>query len=127
MKLTSINGTFSIIRLAASSSVPAWVYQSPLYSITKTDDEISILCESSFVHEHFDKQENHWKCLKVVGPLEFSLTGILATLTQPLAKAKISIFALSTFDTDYIFMKQDRLTEAIRILKQEGHEIITHS
>ncbi|WP_407673185.1 ACT domain-containing protein [Paenibacillus alkalitolerans] len=67
--------------------------------------------------------ETAWKCLKIEGPLDFSLTGILASLTISLAEAGISIFAISTYDTDYILIKDNKMDRAIRVLADEGHEI----
>lgn len=99
---------FAICRLDPHSPIPDWVWTSCLYSITQTIDELSIVCEQEKVmpQAHI-RQENNWKCLQVIGPLDFSLTGILSSIVQPLATHKISIFSLSTYDTDYIFVKKD--------------------
>ena len=80
------------------------------------------MCKQSDVPEGV-KCEKGWRCLKVEGPLDFGLTGILASLAQPLAEAKISIFAISTFDTDYILVKDENFKAAVLALSSAGHEI----
>lgn len=106
----------AIVRLDPSSNIPLWALEEKdFFSITKTQDELSIVCAEDKV-PHNIKVEKGWRCLKVEGPLDFGLTGILASLAQPLAEAKISIFAISTFDTDYIMIKKEKLQSAIAIL-----------
>ena len=86
------------------------------YSITKTADELSIVCEESAVPPDCPKIEAGWRAVKVEGPLDFSLTGILASLANPLAEAGISIFAISTYDTDYVLVKSGDLSKAVEVL-----------
>ena len=92
-------GTYTIHQLQAGSVIPEAVYQSPFYNISKTTDELSIVCLSS-IPIHSLQSNGEWTCLKVLGPLDFSLTGILANIAGVLADGGISIFAISTFDTD---------------------------
>lgn len=119
MTLKLIEGNYSIYRLEPSASIPEITYQSSFYSISKTDEELSIVCESKYIIADA-KVEDNWGLIKVVGPLDFSLTGILSSLTQPLAEAKISIFAISTFDTDYLLVKSEKLEETKATLEREG-------
>ena len=108
--------------------IPAWALGGDFYSVTKTDEELSIVCDASAIPSDAEanlKTEKNWRALKVQGPLDFALTGILAKLTEPLATAKISIFAVSTFDTDYILVKSETLDRAVEVLKQAGHQIQT--
>ena len=106
----------AVVRLNASSDIPLWATEGEgFFSITKTHDELSIVCSEDRVPQDV-KVERGWRCLKVEGPLDFGLTGILSSLAQPLAEAKISIFALSTFDTDYIMIKKENLPKAIAVL-----------
>ncbi|HEY4525795.1 MAG TPA: ACT domain-containing protein [Candidatus Paceibacterota bacterium] len=86
------------------------------YSITKTADELSVVCESDAIPPNCPKVEKGWRALKVEGPLDFSLTGILASLATPLAEAGISIFAISTYDTDYVLVKSENLPGAVEVL-----------
>jgi len=102
--------------------MPAWASESKLLSVTRTPEELSIVCEQRPVPASA-QCEPGWRCLKVEGPLDLSLTGILASLTVPLAQAGIAIFALSTFDTDYLLVKDKNLEEAARVLRQAGHRI----
>ncbi len=89
-------------------------------SITRTADEVSIVCPLGRVPDDV-RRESGWRCLKVEGPLDFALTGILASLAVPLAQAGISIFAISTYDTDYLLVKD--LDGAVATLTGEGHLI----
>ncbi len=99
-----------------SSPIPSWAINGAgFFSITKTSDELSVVCPEEKVPRDV-KVEGGWRCLKVEGPLDFGLTGILASLAQPLAEAKISIFSLSTYDTDYIMIKKNNLQKAIEVL-----------
>ena len=125
MKLTLkvLEGHYTIHRFSPQSGIPIEVLDSSLLSITRTEDELSIVCDASIVLSS-DTQECDWSCLKVLGPLDFSLTGILATLSSVLAEADISIFAISTYDTDYILLKKEKLETAIASLSSKGYEII---
>jgi len=106
----------AIVRLNPLSSIPIWAVDGEdFFSITKTEDELSIVCLEEKVPKEL-KGEKGWRCLKVEGPLDFALTGILSSLAGPLAQAKISVFAISTFDTDYIMIKKENLQNAIAVL-----------
>jgi hypothetical protein len=106
----------AVARLGVPSDIPAWAIEGEgLFSITKTHDELSVVCLEDKVPQDV-KVEKGWSCLKVEGPLDFGLTGILSSLAQPLAEAGISIFAISTFDTDYIMVKKENLQKAVEIL-----------
>lgn len=115
LKLKVLKDTFSIHRMSANSDIPSQVYQSEFFAITKTDEELSIVCSSS-IKIQAEMSNNGWSCLKVLGPLDFALTGILAKLSAVLAESKISIFALSTYDTDYILVETLNLSRAKRTL-----------
>ena len=91
----------AVCRLGKDARIPSWIEGDIFFSITKTDDELSIVCSENRVPND-TKAEKNWRAFKVEGPIDFSLTGILASLANPLASAKISIFAVSTFDTDYL-------------------------
>lgn len=112
--------TFTLHRLKPGSIIPEIVFTSPFFSITRTAEEISILIQEQVVIES-DKHEPGWKALKVAGPLDFSLTGILAGIATTLGRAGISIFAISTFDTDYILVKSEKLEAAQSALISVGH------
>ena len=129
MKLKEIAGTYSILRYAPDEKIPDWVYQSGFLSISRTDEELSIVCDADAVQDAegtggAQDREDDWKCLKVQGPLDFSLTGILSSIASPLADAKISIFAISTFDTDYVMLKSDHLGTAKQTLRTAGFDVV---
>jgi hypothetical protein len=109
--------------LEPTAPVPAWVRNGgPLSSITWTANELSVVAADADV-PHDLPCERGWRALKVAGPLDFGLTGILASLASPLADAGISLFAVSTYDTDYILLKEDRLHDALAVLQAAGHTI----
>ncbi len=121
MKLTVLPASLAVCRLLPSQDVPAWVWQDKTFlSVTYTTDELSIVCAGDAVPDDVQCERN-WRALKVQGPLDFSLTGILAALASPLASADIAIFVLSTYDTDYILVKETVLQQAIAVLQQLGH------
>ena len=103
-------------------SVPSWV-RGEFWSITQTPDELSIVCPQECVPSGV-LHEGGWKVLKVLGPLSFELTAIMASISSILAEAGTSIFALSTYDTDYILVKAEQLQSAIEALRSHGIEFV---
>lgn len=123
MKLKILDSVFSVVKFPPTEKVPLWAINADVFSITRTDEELSIVCPSECLsmNEGFKDVESDWKCIKVEGVLDFSLTGILASLANPLAENKISIFAISTFNTDYLLIKNHSIEKAKVILENEGH------
>lgn len=115
LRLSVLPNKLAICRLDKNAPIPSWATNDSFFSITRTTDELSIVCSKDNIPDNI-RSEKNWRALKVIGPLDFSLTGILASLANPLAEAKISIFAISTFDTDYILVKNEKLKEAVKIL-----------
>lgn len=113
---------FGVCRLESLAEIPTWAMDNPFFSITKTPEELSIVCPTASIPREIPA-ERGWRCLKVHGPLDFSQTGILQSLAEPLAKAAISIFAVSTFDTDYLLVKECDLPKAIETLRLAGHRV----
>ncbi|MGA6097833.1 ACT domain-containing protein [Stutzerimonas marianensis] len=112
---------FAIAQLDTSADVPSAVLASPGFmSITRTDDELSIVCAEDAA-TGLNRVDNGWRAIKVQGPFAFDQTGVLASFLDPLAAASIGIFAVSTFDTDYILVKSDNLEPAVKALKEAGH------
>lgn len=120
LTLQVLPNEYSIHRLSPDQAIPIAIFTSPLYFLAKTADELSIVCPSELEIEA-PKTEAHWRCLKVLGPLDFSLTGILAKLATVLAEADVSIFAVSTYDTDYLLVQQKSLAIAHQALLQAGY------
>lgn len=122
LTLSLLPGTLAVCRLEPHAPLPAWALKGPLASITRTDEETSIVCAEENVPEGV-LCERGFACLKVAGPLDFTLTGVLAALTPPLAQAGISAFAIATYDTDYVLVKQERLRDALAALGAAGHTV----
>ena len=113
---------FAIAKLQADSEVPAWVQGGPLVSVTRTPAELSIVCAEASVPLDVNA-ERALRCLRIVGPLAFSEIGVLSSLTQPLARAGVSIFALSTYDTDYLLLAHAELEASLVALNEAGHVV----
>lgn len=118
LKLSILSDKFGICRLNKKGPLPPWaIKNNSFYSITKTLDELSIVCPADKIP--FDiKAERIFRVLKVEGPLNFAQTGVISSLAEPLSQAKISIFTISTYNTDYIFIKDEDLGRAIEVLNK---------
>ncbi len=123
LTLRILSERLAICRLPGGVALPDWARAGEFCSITWSRDETSIVCAENLVPDAVQANPG-WRALMVVGPLDFSLTGILAMLAQPLAGAQISIFAISTFDTDYVLVKESTLDAAIQMLSESGHLIV---
>jgi len=110
------------VRLAADAPLPRWAMQGGFFSVTRTSDELSIACVADQVPGDV-AWETGWRALKVKGPFALSEIGVLATLTAPLVEAKVSLFAISTFDTDYLLVDQKQLHAAMAARRGAGHRI----
>jgi len=113
---------YGVCRLDGTESIPEWPQNSNFFSITRTEDELSIVCSQDSIPDDI-KCEKDWRMLKVQGPLDFSLIGILASISRVLAQKGISIFAVSTYDTDYILVKNKDIDNVIESLVNEGYEV----
>jgi len=122
LKLRLLPGTFAVCRFEPEAVIPAWALAGDLVSISRTPDELSIVCPEALVPQGI-LVEKGWRCLKIQGPLPFSMTGVLASLVDPLAEAGISLFAFSTYDTDYVLVKDATLERARAALVQAGHSL----
>jgi uncharacterized protein len=113
---------YAVVRLAPDAPLPGWALAGEFVSLTRTRDELSVVCEERLVPAPFDR-EGSWRVLKVGGPLGSSLVGVLASIVSPLASAGVSIFAISTFDTDYVLVKDGGLVTALEALRSAGHSV----
>lgn len=114
----------TVCRLSADAALPGWARSGRgLLSITRTGDELSVVCAAEVVPPDVT-QVGPFRALKVRGPLDFSLTGIMARITRPLADAGIAVFVLSTFDTDYVLVREEMLAGAIKALRQAGMTVV---
>lgn len=114
-----MNGIFSLCSLTPQDPIPAWVVLSSFYTISKTNDELSIVCESQYVPAGI-KQHGNWSLLKIAAVLDLSLTGITAKFSTALADAGVNLCVIATFETDYILVKHKKLQTAIAALQNAG-------
>lgn len=117
LSLSIIKENFAVCRLNADDNIPDWAVKGSFYSLTKTIDELSIVCPEKDVPD-FIKSDRNWRVIKIEGELDFSETGILASIAVPLAESNISIFTISTFNTDYVMVKKENLEKALEVLKK---------
>lgn len=123
LTLRLLEQTFAIHSLAPNSQIPNQIFDAPIYFLAKTHDELSIVIPEEYAINS-EEVESNWRALEVVGPLGFSLTGILANISTVLANEEISIFAISTFDTDYILVKNDKVDAAKNALQNNNYHVI---
>lgn len=122
LTLTLAPERFAVCRLAPDAPIPPLPLGRSLLALTLTSDELSLVLPEDSAPENATI-EGGWRALRVVGPLDFELTGVLASLAQPLADARLSLFAISTFDTDYLLVRDATLSEALAALRAAGHHI----
>jgi hypothetical protein len=121
LSLVLLPDPFAVCRLPADAPFPAWA-KGEFVSITRTADELSVVCREDAVPEGV-RREAGWRCLRVDGTLDLALVGVLAALAVPLAEAGVSVFAVSTFDTDYLLLKEANLAKGIEALRAAGHHV----
>jgi hypothetical protein len=122
LRLAVLPERLAVCRLGPEDAVPEWARAVGFSSVTRTRDELSVVCPEAAVPGEV-RCERGWRSLVVAGPLDFGLVGVIASLAEPLARAGVPVFALSTFDTDYLLVKENRLAEAGAVLAAAGHEI----
>jgi hypothetical protein len=120
--LRLLDSEFTIHRFRPDELIPSAVLGSSFFWIGKTDEELSVVCESSILLIGGEKDPG-WSCIQAIGPIELSATGVLAGIAIALASAQISIFALSTFNTDYILVKTSKRKQAISVLTEAGYDV----
>jgi hypothetical protein len=122
LKLIALPESFAVCKMPPSVSLPAWAMAGPFSSVTRSSTELSIVCREQDVPLDVNA-ERGFRCLQLAGQIEFSLVGILASLLDPLARAGIAVFVVSTFDTDYLLVKAASLDRAVLALHEAGHEV----
>jgi len=111
-----LDGAYAVARLDASAAVPPWSARGEFTSVTRSAEELSIVCEESAVPEDV-RAERGWRALQLEGPIPFETTGVAAKFTNALAARNISVFVISTFDTDYVLVKEASLADAVDALR----------
>lgn len=122
LTLTLLPARYAVAQLPADAALPAWWPTAGMRHAGWTDDELSLVCEEHHVPEDVRCQRG-WRMFKLQGPFDFALTGILKAVLDPLAAAGVGIFALSTYDTDYVLVQAHQLDEACGALSSAGHRI----
>jgi hypothetical protein len=121
VRLRTLPDSYAVVRLHPGSDLPEWVDKGPFRSVTRTDNEVSVVCRDHDVPEG-ESVDRGWTVLEVMGPLDFSLTGVIASLVAPLAEAEMPIFVISTFESDYVLVRSADLARAADALEGAGHE-----
>ncbi|GAB4548353.1 MAG: ACT domain-containing protein [Anaerolineae bacterium] len=121
LTLRLLAGQYAVCQLDAAAAIPAWA-GGAFVAITRTTDELSVVCDQSLVPNGI-RAERDWCCLKIVGQLDFGLTGIVAGITHTLAAVGISVFVISTYNTDYVLVRHASLERAMHALSIEGYSI----
>jgi uncharacterized protein len=121
LKYRILDERLAICQLASDATIPSWAQEGGFFCVTRTTAELSVVCEEHLVPEGA-RVERGWLALKLEGPFPFSMTGVLASFLDPLAKASIPIFAISSFDTDYVLIKSETVQQARAALVAAGHE-----
>lgn len=120
MEINIIDQDFSVCKVEDLSQID---YSDKFCFISKTDEELSLVCNTKLVPENTIECDNGWKGFRIRGILDFSLIGILSKISTLLAESKIGIFAVSTYNTDYIFTKEENFDKAINVLEDNGYKI----
>jgi hypothetical protein len=122
LRLLVVDGTFTVCRLPADAPLPPWATGGEFNSVTRTADELSVVCREGNVPDGV-ACERRWRCLRVAGAMPFTVVGVLAALTRPIAAVGIGVFAVSTFNTDYLFFKEAEFPAAVAALRGAGHSV----
>lgn len=116
-------GPYAVCQLSADGPAPDWAMRGAFWSVSKTPAEISVLCEEQCVPDSVRAQQG-WACIQLAGKFPFEMTGVLAAVVDPLARAGVPVFAMSTYDTDWVLVPGEKLEGAVRALKAAGHNEI---
>jgi hypothetical protein len=126
LKFCQLPGLYAIVRLAPDAAIPGWATKGDFTSVTRTADELSIVCPAENIPNGVDPGPR-WICLKLEGSFPFSQTGVLLSVIEPLSNNGVPIFAISTYDTDYVLVQEDRIRSVLDLLREAGHDLIASS
>lgn len=122
MQLYALDDLYAVVRLEPDAVLPEWAQRGPLWSITRSEAELSVVCREDDVPADASA-ERGWCAFEVAGPLDFSLTGVVASLVAPLAAEEIPLFVVSTFETDYLLVRERDLHRSVVALTDAGHSV----
>ncbi len=123
LKFRQLHGLYAVVRLEAQTAVPEWATRGEFSSITRTAEELSVVCLAENVPSGVHSPHK-WTCLKLQGPFPFSMTGVLLSFIEPLSSNGVSIFAISTFDTDYVLVQQEFAGAALKLMQAAEHVLL---
>ena len=123
LRLSTLEGRLAVCRLGAEAEIPDWATRSSFFSVTRSPDELSVVCPEDAVPDG-TKSEGGWRALRLDGTFGFGLVGVLASVATPLADSEVSILAIATHDTDYVLVKDEQLDLATAALRRCGHEVL---
>lgn len=122
VRLLRLTGTYAVSRMDPAAAIPAWADGTGFVSISRSDDELSIVCRAERVPQNI-RQDGGWACYKFIGPFAFDETGIVSSVIGPLSDAGIGIFVVSTFDGDHLLIKETDTERAVSLLDSSGHSL----
>ena len=122
--MLELDGDYAVSRLAPTCAIPSWAEGRGFVSISRSDDELSIVSRADRVAQNV-KSDPGWKCMKLLGPFAFDETGIILSVIEPLSNAGIGVFVVSTFDGDHLLVKNERIANARALLVKAGHRLAT--
>jgi hypothetical protein len=123
LKLHLLTETFTINKLPQFAEIPSILSKGEMCFIFRTDEELTIVCPDYMAPNNV-QQELGWRCMRVEGQMKLQEVGVLASITDPLAQANVPLFAMSTFNTDYILVMEENLVNAVQALQKAGHEFV---
>ena len=121
-----MEGSYGICVFESDTPIPDWAVTASLCSITRTDKELTVVCPQNIIPADI-KHERDWRCFRIDGSFDLNQIGVISSLAAPLAQAGISIFVVSSYDTDYILVKEQKVEQAVAVLSDNGHSIVTKS
>jgi hypothetical protein len=124
LKLSLLNETYGICAFESDAPIPDWAVAASLCSITRTEKELTVVCSQKIIPADI-KHDCDWKCFRIDGSFDLNQIGVISSLAAPLAQAGISIFVISSYDTDYILVKDEKVEQAVAMLNDNGHSIDT--
>ena len=123
LKLVILPQVLAVSRFEASAPIPGWAIGESFLSISRTQDELSVICEEQFVPEGTHASHG-WRALKIVSPLDMDLVGILVSVAVPLAQSGVGILPIATYETDYVLVRDEQLAESIKALRFAGFDVV---
>ena len=122
MQLYALDELYAVVRLEPDAAIPPWSTRGPFWSITRSDAELSVVCRQDDVPPDASA-ERGWCAFEVAGPIDFSLTGVVSSLVAPLAEEEVPLFVVSTFETDYLLVREHDLQRSVEALTAAGHSV----